>query len=68
MFVTDVDQGVGKGGGWARNIISDLVIFMLRSDMHALCYGGSGAWPPPPKNLNGAIWCVLVCILIRFCL
>ena len=35
---------------------------------HAHCKGGSGACSPEKFFENGAIWCVLGCIFIRFCL
>ena len=54
------------GGGGQDFFFSDLEICMSRS--HALCSGGSGACPPLEKTfLNRAIWCVLVYILITFC-
>ena len=54
--------GFGRWGS-QEFFFSDLKSCMSRSQ------GGSGACPPPEKFFsNGAIWCVLVYILIRFCL
>ena len=68
---TGASPGFGRGGG--ARIFSDLRICMSRIAM--LCMAkpcallwGSGACSPEKIFLNGAIWWVLGCILIRFCL
>ena len=53
--------GFGRGGGQELFFI-DLGIYACREARV------SGGMLPGEKNLNGAIWCVLGCILIRFCL
>ena len=63
--------GFGRGG--ARIFFSDFGICMSQSDMLRMAkpcalLGGSGACSPEKIFLNDAIWCVLNCILIRFCL
>ena len=58
----------GFGGGAKNVFFSDLDICMSRSDMLRMAKGGSGACSPENFFLNCAIWCVLVYILIRFCL
>ena len=61
-------------GGPRIFFFSDLGICMSRSDMMRMAkpcalLGGFGGICSPEKIFsNGAIWCVLGCILIRFCL
>ena len=42
--------------------------FFRFGNLHVAILGGSGACSPEKFFLNGAIWCVLGCILTRFCL
>ena len=61
------------GGGGQEYFFSDLGICMSRSDMLRMAkpcalLGGFGGMLPQENFLNGAIWCVLGCTLIRFCL
>ena len=78
IYVTFLDAstgafpGFGRGGG-PRFFFSDLEICMSQSDMLLMAkpcalLGGFGGMLPREIFLNGAIWCVLGCILIRFCL
>ena len=76
VFISLMYQGRPQdlAGGGVKNFFSDLEICMSRSDMLRMAkpcalLGWFGGMPPPPEKffLNGAIWCVLVYILIRFC-
>ena len=58
IYNTGASPGFGRGG--QEFFFSDLEICVL--------LGGSGACSPEKFFLNDAIWCVLGCILIRFCL
>ena len=68
LFVTYRGDHQGRsqdlGGGRARNF------FFRFGNLHVAkpyaLLGGFGGMPPKKIFLNCAIWCVLVCILIRF--
>ena len=68
LFVTYRGDHQGRsqdlGGGRAKNF------FFRFGNLHVAkpyaSLGGFGGMPPKKNFLNCAIWCVLVCILIRF--
>ena len=58
------DSGVSRisfrGGGGSK-------FFWKVGVKPRVCYGGSGACSPEKIIKNGAIWCVLESILLKFC-
>ena len=62
---TGASPGFSRGGG--QEFFFQIWEFACREAMR-FARGVRGHAPPEKFFLNGAIWCVLVYILIRFCL
>ena len=60
------NQGRPQDLGGGQEFFFQIWKFACREHTH--CLEGPGVCSPEQFFLNGAIWCVLGCILIRFCL